>query len=80
MLGRWVGTDGVQQPCVGLREGVAQTFGLSVQAMERRYTALAEDQGRLAADKEKLAAEKGQLEQVGDYAPFLDKLRCSILR
>ena len=34
--------------------------------MERRYTALAEDQGRLAAEKEKLAAEKGQLAEVVD--------------
>lgn len=32
--------------------------------MERRYTALAEDQGKLAAEKEKLLAENGKLVQV----------------
>lgn len=32
--------------------------------MERRYTALAQDQGKLAAEKEKLLAENAELVQV----------------
>ena len=35
-----------------------------LQAMERRYTALAEDLGRLAADKEKCVTEKTRLAEV----------------
>ena len=34
------------------------------QAMERRYTALADQQGRLAAEKEKLSSEKQALIEV----------------
>ena len=35
-----------------------------MQAMERRYTALAEQQGTLAAEKEKLSSEKQALMEV----------------
>lgn len=34
------------------------------QAMERRYTALADQQGKLAAEKEKLSSEKHALMEV----------------
>lgn len=37
---------------------------LSMQAMERRYTALADQQGKLAAEKEKLSSEKQALMEV----------------
>ena len=37
---------------------------LSMQAMERRYTALANQQGKLAAEKEKLSTEKQALMEV----------------
>lgn len=35
-----------------------------VQAMERRYTALAEEQGKVAAEREKLLAENAKLVEV----------------
>ncbi|CAL8467199.1 g6735 [Coccomyxa elongata] len=52
-----------------LREAQAQAHATAInsehagQAMERRYTALAEDQGKLAAEKEKLLAENAELVQ-----------------
>ncbi len=35
-----------------------------MQAMERRYTALAEEQGKLASEKEKLVSENNRLTEV----------------
>ncbi len=40
-----------------------------VQAMERRYTALAEDQGKVAAEREKLLAENSKLKEVSCNVP-----------
>ena len=46
--------------------------------MERRYTALAEEQGQLAADKEKLSSEKQALKEVATYRCFLRNPPCAL--
>ena len=52
------------RPCFRLRFRPSSGLHNSMQAMERRYTALAEEQGQLAADKEKLSSEKQALMEV----------------
>jgi hypothetical protein len=41
------------------------------QAMERRYTALAEEQGKLAAEKERLLSENKRLTEVSCVGCFI---------
>ena len=51
--------------CVCMTTEIRAVKGvLSMQAMERRYTALADQQGKLAAEKEKLSSEKQALMEV----------------
>ena len=44
--------------------------------MERRYTALAEEQGQLAADKEKLSSEKQALMEVATHMLSQEPTMC----
>ena len=46
--------------------------------MERRYTALAEEQGQLAAGKEKLSSEKQALMEVATHTCFHRNPPCAL--